>query len=141
MTYAQRPLVGPGFPFISYLRCYKRASRVSAPTRITWCHPNDADRYVLISHRIPQNKSGIPKARDIDVLRRQHRHVTDAQRASSIAPSSLHLFPQLSPGFRSSVTFSRTSHFHALPSYPFHKKPTKTNEKPQHRKHGHPLHD
>lgn len=113
----------------------------SVHNRITWCHPNDAGRYVSLPHRTSQNTFDILRARNIDVLCRHHSHVTDAQRGPrSLLPhfTCRHSFQ---PESQSTFTFSHASHFDALPSHTHHKEPTKTNEKPQHRKHGHPLHD
>lgn len=91
ITYARRLLGGWGV-FFHLIPC---TSRTSAQTRITWCHLNNAGRHVLLPRRTSDYKSGTSRKRNIDLLCRQHRHVTDAQRWSSIAPSSLHLSTQL----------------------------------------------
>lgn len=122
------------------LQHYQEAWRASVPTRITECHLDDAGRYVSFPHQVFQNESGIPKARNNDVLCRQQRHVTDAQPGLQSLLPHFSCFHSFQPGSQSTVTFSHTSHFDVLPSHPYHQETTKPNETPQHRKHGHPLH-
>lgn len=65
---------------------------------------------------------------------------TDAKRRSSNAPSLLQFLPQL-PHRMSNSLPPELYAFDVFPSHSFQKSLTKTDEKPQHRKHGHSLHD
>ena len=115
--------------FFHFIPCI---SLTSAQTRMTWCHLNNVGRYVSLPRRTSEYKSGILIKQNIDLFYRQHRHVTDAQRWSSIAPSSLHLSTQLPAeiskqrDFLPLFTLSRTT---IAPIAPIpqrtHKKPTR----------------
>lgn len=58
-----------GFSLSSHtLQRHHRASRASVQTRLTWCHPNAAGRYVPLPQQSSHYKSGISRTRNADVL-------------------------------------------------------------------------
>ena len=71
---------------------------------------------------------GIPRTRKTDVLCRQHRHVTGAQRGPRSLLPHFTCRRSFQPESQSTVTFSHSSHFDALPPHPYHKEPTETNK-------------